>query len=264
MIFDFIDANCQFWHPDFEPLATKDILRHAKEAGLGGAIHIAPGPEDWKVSQKQVLESSFQLIRAFGLHPVRVAELEDETELENQLNELAGYIKDSQALGAIGLDYRPAIMKDSMELQLTAFEEQLELAEAFDLPILLHLKQSHSAAIKLLDIWGYPSKKGILVDFSGGLTEAQDWVSRGFCLSIGSRTLRKASRKLTAAICEIPLENLVIESSSPHYFPFGRQPAKTHPWDLWEVAHHVGRLRQYRASELLEISTANIKRIICP
>ena len=91
----------------------------------------------------------------FGLHPYFVSDHSVE-DCEAALDQLALVLPQAMALGETGLDFRPHIMKDSQILQIEMFESQIELAKAFQKPLVLHIVQAHEKAQQIFNLWGVP------------------------------------------------------------------------------------------------------------
>lgn len=239
---------------------TDRLIQEAGALGISFFMQGGVDPEDWQ-RQRDLKKAHPQAIGlCFGLHPYWVAEHEEE-DCERALDHLAHALPEALALGETGLDFRPHIMKDSQELQIHIFEQQLELAEAAGKPVVLHLVQAHEQSLRIMDIWGLPPKKGLVHSFNGSSKKAQDFLARGLYLSVGGPVCRKENQKLHQAVREIPLEFLLIESDTPDQGPPRFAGELNPPESIWEVARTIGALKELDPAEILDITTSNFKRL---
>lgn len=233
-------------------------LEEAMKLGVGFFLQGGVSPEDWAAQIELRKRYPDHIGLCFGLHPYWVA-AHDEEVCEIALDGLAQLLPKAMALGETGLDFRPHIMKDSRERQITLFEQQLELAEAVNLPVVLHLVQAHDDALRIFDVWGAP--RGLVHSFNGSWSKAQDFLSRGLYLSVGGPAVRPDNEKLHQALRQMPLEFLLIETDSPDQPPPSHKGELNPPASLWEVARTIAQLRKMTPNEILDITASNFRRL---
>lgn len=256
---NWVDAHGHLADPRWEGHQNR-IIAQARAQGLHFFMQGGVGPEDWERQRLLKAKHPTQIGLCFGLHPYWIIEHEDE-ECEAALDLLASQLPDSLGLGETGLDFRPHVMKDSRERQITFFEQQLELAEMAAKPLVLHIVQAHQESLKIMEIWGLPQQRGMVHSFNGSWGKAQDFLKRGLFLSIGGPACRPDNTKLHQAIKEMPLEFLLIESDSPDQPPPAFQGALNPPESIWEVARTIAQLKSLDPMEILDITTGNFKRL---
>lgn len=235
-------------------------MEEAQRLGVGFFLQGGVGPEDWDRQEALVKLYPGRLGLCFGLHPYWVA-AHDEDECEQALDLLAQRLHRAMALGEAGLDFRPHIMKESRERQLDIFAAQIELAEATQKPLVLHLVQAHEEALRALDMWGVPPAGGFVHSFNSSAAKARDFLNRGLYLSIGGPVSRRENEKLHQAVRECPLERLLLETDSPDQPPPEYQGTLNPPSSLWSVAKSVAALKGMSPTEVLEIASANFRRL---
>lgn len=257
----YIDSHCHWSDPRWN-LNSVEIKKNLDEALAQNISFFLQGgvdPTDW-IRQKEIKKlfpEYFGL--SFGLHPYFVAanSMED---CEIAMDQLAKELPAGLALGECGLDFRPHIMKDSMNRQIEFFENQLELAKAFKKPLVLHVVQAHDKALQVLDIWGVPPEKGLIHAFSGSFDTAKKYIDRGFLISVGGAVTYSKNKKIQDCITKIPLEYLVIESDSPDQPPQG-WIGLNNSTSIRIIAEKIAQLRGLSVLEVLEISASNFKRL---
>ncbi|WP_413568146.1 TatD family hydrolase [Bdellovibrio sp. HCB117] len=256
----WIDAHGHLADPRWEGQQDA-IIEEARGRGLHFFMQGGVGPEDWAKQQELKKRHPAHIGLCFGLHPYWVAAHDDE-ECEEALNLLASALPQALAIGEMGLDFRPHIMKDSRERQLDVFAQQIELAHFSQKPMVLHLVQAHEESLKILDLYGVPKQKGMVHSFNGSGAKAQDFLNRGLYLSIGGPVCRPDNKKLHQAVKEMPLEYLLIESDSPDQPPPAYKDGLNPPESIWEVARTIGELKSLDPLEILDITTGNFHRLI--
>lgn len=255
----WIDAHSHLADPRWGGDVEQAIL-DANKLGVGFFLQGGVSPEDWAAQEVLKSKHPSQIGLCFGLHPYWVAD-HDEDICEIALDGLAHVLPKAMAIGETGLDFRPHIMKDSQERQISYFEKHLELSQASDLPVVLHLVQAHDDALRVLDVWGVPKAGAIVHSFNGSAGKAKDLLERGLYLSIGGPVARPDNTKLHQAVREIPLEFLLVETDSPDQPPPAFKGQMNPPGSLWDVARAIAQIRGMTPAEILDITSSNFRRL---
>lgn len=257
----YIDSHSHWSDPRWN-LTDDEIKQHLKAAldkqitfFLQGGVN----PTEWQrqIELKKKYSEHFGL--CFGLHPYFVSDNDDDA-CEAALDQLAQVLPQAMALGETGLDFRPHIMKDSMVRQIDMFENQIELAKAFEKPLVLHIVQAHDKALQVLDVWGVPPRKGLVHAFNGSYDTAKKYIDRGFLISVGGAVTYEKNKKLLDCVQKIPFEYLLIESDSPDQAPEG-WVGFNQSTSIWTVAEKIAQVRKTSVLDVLQISTSNFKRL---
>lgn len=158
---------------------------------------------------------------AFGLHPVYILEqsLLDLDTLERFIQTYSPV-----AIGEIGLDTYPNELKipKNFAQQQDFFCQQVEMAMAYRLPILLHIRKSHAKTLSILKAQKFV-QGGIAHSFSGGIQEAKAFVELGFKIGVTGQITNPNAKKLRNTIVEliksVGIDSLVIETDCPDMTP---------------------------------------------
>lgn len=257
----WVDSHCHLADPRWDQGPGSDLeamVAAARKVGIGFFMQGGVDPADW---QRQIeLQKKFPIGLCFGLHPYFVS-AHSEEECETALDQLAPLLPKALALGELGLDFRPHIMKDSRDRQIQIFEDQLTLAEAAQKPLVLHLVQCHEEAMQIFGVWGVPPGLGMVHSFNGGWKKAQDFIKLGLCLSVGGPLVRPDNERLKQAVREMPLESLLLETDSPDQPPEIYKDQLNPLSSLLLVAAEVARLKGQATEAILKITTSNFRRV---
>ncbi|HIE78342.1 MAG TPA: TatD family deoxyribonuclease [Candidatus Thioglobus sp.] len=197
------------------------------------------GKQNWKEVSKFSHYS-------YGIHPWY---LDDHN--VNDLDLLERYIKSNSpiAIGECGLDYKNS---GNQQKQQTFFELQLELAQKYRLPVIIHAVRSTEEVI--LTLKRFPNITGEIHGFSGSYSQAKTLISMGFLLGFGMQLISSSSTKLRSLLMSLPIESILIETDD-HY----------NPNDIHLVAKTISELRCLPVEKITEqcdnnaISLFNIK-----
>lgn len=258
----YVDAHSHWSDPrlfsrkDFNTLLRKALDKQINFFLLGGV-----NPEEWE-NQIVLKKRHPELFGVcLGLHPYFVAGHNFEA-CEQALDLLVQHLPGTMAIGEAGLDFRPHIMQDSELLQIEMFENQIEIAKAFQKPMVLHIVQAHEKAIRIFEMWQAPERGGLVHAFNGSWDVAKKYINQGFLISIGGAVTYVKNRKLQECVRQMPLEYLLLESDSPDQAPanWNREEVNDSS-SLYEIAEKVGLIRNLSPFDVLEIATSNFKRL---
>lgn len=255
----WIDSHSHLADPRWNG-RVDEALAEAVKLGIGFFLQGGVGPEDWRAQEELQKRHPGRIGLCFGLHPYWVAEHDGDL-CEIALDGLATVLPRAMALGEAGLDFRPHVMKNSRDLQIDVFGQQVELAEISRKPMVLHIVQAHDEAMRVFDVHGAPAAGGMAHSFNGSWAKAQDFIRRGLCLSVGGPVARPDNHKLHEAVRRLPLEYLLIETDSPDQPPPAYQGRANPPASLWDVARAIAELRGVTPTEILDITASNFRRL---
>lgn len=161
-----------------------------------------------------------------GLHPFYINEHTDQ-----HLLQLEQLIQSQQvvAIGEIGLDTFTKEMKQPnvFTRQQAFFSAQLELAQHYDLPVLLHIRRAHADTLAMLKKHNF-KRGGIAHAFGGGVEEAKAFVKMGFKLGVTGQVTNPNARRLHECIKAVGASQLVLETDCPDMTPLCCQNSNEH------------------------------------
>ncbi len=161
-------------------------------------------------------------------------------------------------VGEIGLDYY-GDRKQTRAAQTAALLAQLDLAQQFGRPVLLHHVRAAADVVAALKHSGFCSG-GIAHAFSGSLEEARAFIRCGLLIGIGTLVLNSNARKVRTAAAELPLEHLVLETDSPFMQIAGT--GENTPANVRQVAETVAALRGISMQEVADATEQNVNRLL--
>lgn len=244
----YFDTHC---HLDFDPLQRDlvEVLLRAEAAGVSRFVVPGVSPDRWE-RIRALADRWRSVVPAFGIHP-QLAHLVDDALLER----LGGYLDGAVAVGEIGLDYSGP--EPSRQVQQAAFRQQVRMAVARGLPLLVHCRGGFPDLLGILREEGADRVGGIMHAFSGSPETARICMELGFYISVcGTVTYRNAVRPLRV-VREIPLDRLVLETDAPDLTPEPFRGRPNEPAYLPETAGAVAALKGVTRAQVAETTTAN-------
>lgn len=248
-------------HIDGEEFAEDRALavQRAKEAGVEKVFVPA-------IDLKSV-SSVLQTCRQFpgyaypmiGLHPEEV-----KADWRNQLAQMKPMLDDSNhpfiAIGEVGLDYYWSREFEAEQLQ--AFEEQVEWAAEYDLPLMIHCRKAQNEMVHILkrhekDL----ARGGVFHCFTGNEKEAEQLLQFGnFVLGIGGVLTFKKSH-LPEVLAGIPIDRIVIETDSPYMAPVPMRGKRNESAYVAFVLKRIAEIYGISEDEADRRTTTNALRI---
>ena len=245
----FTDTHCHIYKEYYENI--EEIIKNANENQVNRFINNGC---DTKSNEEVItLAQKFKnMYAAVGLHPEYVDNFKD-----IDIKKLIKSLNNSKiiAIGEIGLDYHYS--KENKEKQIKLLKMQLEIAQHYNLPVIIHSREATEDTINILKQFNIT---GVIHSFSGSLETAKIYIKMGYLLGINGVITFKNS-KLKEVIANVPLENIILETDSPYLTPEPFRGKKNEPARILEIAKFICDLKGITLEELAAITNDNIKRI---
>jgi TatD DNase family protein len=187
------------------------IFAELAQHGVSGLMNIGCDRASSRASVALAEEYPF-VYAAVGSHPDDADHVNGA--LLEEYRRLASHPK-VRAIGEIGLDYHYEDVPRAQ--QIIAFEEQLDLAEALDLPVIVHMRDAWEDAYAIVE--RHPKARGVFHCFSGSAETAKWLCKRGWYLGFTGVVTFKNARKAVECVQALPLERILIETDCPYMAP---------------------------------------------
>ena len=189
-----------------------------------------------------------------GLHPCYVS--------SNYLKEIRHVEKiihsdEIVAIGEIGIDLYWE--KKNLDIQIKAFETQISIANDYDLPIVIHCRESFDEIYDVL-IKNKVKNGGIFHCFSGDLSQANKIIDLGMKLGIGGVVTFK-NGKIDKFLKNIDISNIVLETDSPYLSPAPLRGKRNESANIKYIAEKLCDIYNLSYQQIADITTENSKNI---
>lgn len=184
-----------------------------------------------------------------GLHPCSVNKQfeKDLYEVEEWLGK-GGFV----AVGEIGTDLYWD--KSYWQEQQEALKIQLELAKKFELPFVIHCRDSIDETIELIEPMNSDKLQGVFHCFTGTLMQAEKIIEMGFNLGIGGVATFK-NGGLEEVLENIPLNKLMLETDSPYLAPVPYRGKRNEPSYIKLVCERIANVKNISTDEVASVTT---------
>lgn len=149
-------------------------------------------------------------------------------------------------IGEIGLDYH--YTHSPRESQIAAFEQQLQWALDYKLPVSFHVRDAFD------DFWpivnNFPTLRGVLHSFTDSEASMEKAIARGLYIGVnGISTFTKDSAQ-QEMFRRIPLDHLLLETDAPFLTPAPYRGKVNEPGRVREVAQFHATIRNLSFEEI--------------
>jgi TatD DNase family protein len=257
------DTHC---HLDFTSFDNDrmQVLDRGRQAGVGRIL--MPGinlGSSRKTVELATCDES--LFAGVGFHPNESAQWDLRS--YEELHKLAANHK-VVAIGEIGLDY----FRDRAprELQRKVFQDQLNLAQETELPVVIHNRQASEDLLSILSDWhaglkGCGSKlverPGVLHSFSEDFEYAIRAMEINFYLGITGPVTFQNAQDLRKVVASLPLDKILIETDAPFLTPHPFRGKRNEPSYVRLVAQQIAELHDETLSIVAQTTTKNANMV---
>ena len=260
----YTDSHCHLENKRFDS-DRADVFARARESGVTTMLAIGNGDGPGT----STLDCAIQLARqnegiyaTVGIHPHEAA-LAKQADFE-ELERLASDPK-VVAWGEIGLDYY--YDHSPRDVQQRVFVQQMEMARAAKLPIIIHNRPSDNSENAWDDLfrllrehWASSGLGGVLHCFTGTVEHARAALDIGFMISFAGNITYPKAQNIRDAAAMAPLDRIFIETDSPYLAPIPHRGKRNEPAFVVEVARQIGELRAVQAEGIGQQTSENFAR----
>lgn len=193
---------------------------------------------------------------AIGIHP------SDVNKENNTIEELEKLLDSKKviAIGEIGLDYHWE-NNPSKEIQIEWFIKQLQLANKYKLPIIIHSRDAMGDTIKVLKENKKYYEKGIMHCYAGSIESSVELEKLGFYFSFAGPLTYKNADQLRNVASNISLDKILIETDDPYLTPTPFRGKKNKPSYVTYVANELAKLKGLSYEEISNITYNNAMKV---
>lgn len=250
----FIDTHAHLFYPNFNG-EVDQVVKRAIESDV--KVIIVPAT-DLVSSQKaiELTEKYDNIYAAVGVHPHDSKEWND-----NIINKLEKLAKNKKvvAIGEIGLDYYYDF--SPRDIQLKAFEEQIQLALKLKLPIIVHNRQANDDIMNIIRKYKDTGLRAQFHCFAGSLKEAKELIEMHHLISFtGNITFNKAE-SLRHIVSSISIENMLLETDSPFMTPVPYRGNRNEPAYIKLIAEKIAEVQNLTVDDVARATTHNVYKL---
>jgi TatD DNase family protein len=235
-----------------------EVAQAWRQAGVTHLVHSCVDPSEFKKIQA-ISQRYPEVSMAVGLHPLDMDKWTDST--AETIAALAASEPKVVAIGEMGLDFFKA---DNKAVQKQAFVAQLKVAQALDLPVIIHCREAAEEMAALLEVFiaEHGPVSGVMHCWTGNPEETQQFLDLGFFISFSGIVTFKSAVQVKASAQMVPSDRILIETDCPFLSPVPKRNEKRNqPAFVRHVAEQVAELRGVSLVELAFQTTQNAQTL---
>lgn len=261
-----IDTHAHIDGPEFAD-DLEEVIQRAKDADVEKifvpGICLKDTPHLLEVCQA----NPNYLYPMIGLHPENIMDEDYHHVLDSLESMLVSETLQSAhspnpiiAIGEIGLDlYWDDTHKQE---QIEVFEHQIQWAEKYDLPLMIHSRNAHKELMEVMERHRASNLSGVFHCFTGTEEEARNLLTfPNFMLGIGGVLTFKKSTLREVVKNAVPLSRIVLETDSPYMTPVPNRGKRNESAYVKSVAEKLAEIYDTNFDNIVLQTTKNTLKV---
>ncbi len=257
---EFFDSHSHYNDEKFNE-DREEIIQETYNAGITKFICAGYDIESSKASLE--IANKYEYVYSIvGISPNDVpGSLE---EIEEAIEEIEDIIKQDKkgkivAIGEIGLDYY--WNKENKDIQRKVFIKQIQLANKYNMPIVIHTREAVDDTLKILRE-NIVNNKGIFHCCPLNRELVKQGLELGFYISFAGPVTFKNSKNAEEIVNMVPLNKMLIETDSPYLAPEPKRGTRNDCRNVKYIAEKIAEFRGISPEEVANTTYKNAKKIL--
>ena len=240
----------------------KEIIEQTLKNGVSNFIVAGYNIESSKKALNIVKEYK-ELYSIVGISPNDIEDIKEDKDVDTNILEIEKLIKTDDnekivAVGEIGLDYY--WNKENKELQKIIFKKQIELANKYNLPIVIHTRDAINDTLEIIKN-NEVKNRGIFHCCPLNRELVKEALKLGYYISLSGVVTFKNAKNANEIIEMIPENRILIETDSPYLAPEPVRGTRNNCMNVKYVAEKIGKINNKTLEEIADITNKNTKTI---
>ncbi len=246
----FIDTHCHIFSEYYDDIDK--VISECRDNNIDKII--VNGSNIKSNIEVMELANKYDIVyAAIGFHPTELDDFKEEyfRFLEENINN-----SKVVAIGEIGLDYH--YDNTDKEKQIMVFRRQLDIANKYNKPIIVHSRDSIQDTYNILKQY---KVKGSIHCFSGSVEMAREFIKLGYKLGIGGIITYKNAKTIKEVVRDIDLSYILLETDSPYLTPSPYKGESNSPKYIPLIAEAIADIKDVSIVDISRVTTANAEAI---
>ena len=249
-----IDSHC---HLNFPGIKTdiKNIIKRCQANGVNKLLTINTNPDDFD-DHLNLIKDFDNIYISYGIHP---EEVKDNSYLS--FEDIENKIKNATVIGIgeTGLDFYHSTEYKNKQYEI--FENHIEASKIFDLPIIIHQRNSEKEIIEILKKYKNDKLKIVFHCFTGSNELLQFCIENKFYISLSGIVTFKNANTLRETIKNASLDYLLIETDSPFLAPSPMRGRNNEPSYVKFTADFLANFYSVEREEFYKLTDNNFYKL---
>ena len=244
----------------------QELIQKTYEAGITKWICAGYSVESSKKAV-EIAKQNKPIYAICGISPNDVPQEEKqgvkniEEEIKKQISEIEQLLKQDKkivAVGEIGLDYY--WNKENKQIQKEIFQKQIQLANKYQLPIVIHTREAVEDTIEMIK-QNPVNKKGIFHCCPMNQELIKEALKLEYYISFAGPVTFKNAKNAEQIVKMVPLEKMLIETDSPYLAPEPVRGTKNNSINVKYIAQKIADFKQISLQEVAKVTYQNAEKI---
>jgi TatD DNase family protein len=236
-----IDSHCHLADEAFEG-DLEAVVERAKAAGIRSALCILAAGDAQEAARAARVRAMWPEARfSVGVHPHQARDFAASGKAADAVRKALAADGRAVAIGEIGLDYHYDF--SPRDVQQEVFREQVRLARALKLPIVIHTREASDDTLAILRDEVGGDVRGVFHCFTGDRALARAALDIGFHLSFAGIVTFPKAAELRDVARDTPADRLLIETDSPYLAPVPHRGKRNEPAYVTRVVETIAEVR---------------------
>lgn len=250
----FIDTHTHLYLPEFDQ--DRDlVIKNAIDYNVQKML--LPNVDSTTINPLMDLAKKYpsNCFPMIGLHPTSVG-----VEYQKELDIVESWLKKEKfiAIGEIGMDLYWD--KTFQKQQVEVFRRQLNLAKKYNLPVVIHARESFDEIFKIVDEEADDRLTGVFHAFTGTVEQANQIIEWGFMMGIGGIVTFK-NAGLDKVVRNIDINHIILETDSPYLAPVPKRGKRNQSAYIRHIAEKIALIKEISIEKVANITTDNAKQL---
>jgi TatD DNase family protein len=249
-----IDSHCHLNFPSIRA-DIKNVLKRSHVNGVTKLLTINTNPNEFDYHYNLIKDFDNVYI-AYGIHP---EEVRNSSHLS--FEDIEDKIKNSRVigLGETGLDFFHSI--EFKKKQYEIFESHIEASKVFDLPIIIHQRNSEKEIIEVLKKYKNEKLKIVFHCFTGSKDLLEFCNENKYYISLSGIVTFKNANLLRETIKNASLDYLLVETDSPFLAPTPMRGKDNEPSFVKFTADYLANFYSIEQEEFYKLTDNNFYKL---
>ena len=259
---EFFDSHAHYNDEKFN-YDREELIKNIYDSGITKLINAGYSLKS-SIYALEIAKKYDWIYTISGISPNDIPE--EKEELNRQLNKLVDFIKTEKqtnkilAIGEIGLDYYWEKEIDQRNIQKEVFIRQIQIANSFNLPIVIHTRDAVMDTLEILKT-NEVVKKGVFHCCPLNRELVKEALKLGYYISFAGPVTFKNSKNANEIIEMVPLDKILIETDSPYLSPEPNRGKRNDSRNVKYIAEKIANVKHKSLEETARTTYENTCKI---
>ncbi len=249
-----IDSHC---HLNFETLSKDlpNIVKRCIDNGVTHLLSINTNPKDFQ-THLDLISDFDNIFISYGIHPEGI-----NNDTIFSFEEIEKVIKNPRliAFGETGLDFYHSIEYKNKQFEI--FEAHIEASKIYDIPLIIHQRNSEEEIIKVLNKFKNDNLKIVFHCFTGSKKLLEFCIENNYYISLSGIITFKNASSLREIIINASLDHLLIETDSPFLAPVPMRGKSNEPSFVKFTGEFLAEFYSMSKENFFELTNNNFYKL---